>query len=207
MHVSSCPILVPKSLPTRFALPRLSFGNHAQFRYYPQPITGEASMPFRGPFRGKYTKLRVRSLGKELGIDSAGYFDTDALVLRNFEELFNIPLGIRCAARYLWTGRRQKVRCHFPTLVSWLFGLLKKVRGYEAKVGNGQLPSRTSRASVFEFVYFGAKVLRLPYVYNANIVVKERSLEMWEELKEEARVIHYSVIEPSVSNIDPENQR
>ncbi|THU94321.1 hypothetical protein K435DRAFT_900510, partial [Dendrothele bispora CBS 962.96] len=54
----------------------------------PQLITGEASMPFRD----RYTKLRIRSLGKEPGIDSAVYFDTDALVLRNSKELFAIPL-------------------------------------------------------------------------------------------------------------------
>ncbi|THU78123.1 hypothetical protein K435DRAFT_876979 [Dendrothele bispora CBS 962.96] len=45
----------------------------------------------RARLRGQYTELRIRSLGKELGIDSASYFDTDVLVLRNFEELLNIP--------------------------------------------------------------------------------------------------------------------
>ncbi|THV04808.1 nucleotide-diphospho-sugar transferase [Dendrothele bispora CBS 962.96] len=157
-------------------------------------------------FRDQYTKLRIWSLGEELGIDSAVYFDADTLVLRNFEEPFNIPWEFGATPDIYRPGDDRGFAITFNAGVLAFRRSKKTFEDMKQKLETANYPLEQAEQA-FLNLYFGAKALRLPYVYNANIVVKERSLEMWEELKEEARVIHYSVIEPSVSNVDPKNQR
>ncbi|KAF9494085.1 hypothetical protein BDN71DRAFT_1449412 [Pleurotus eryngii] len=45
-------------------------------------------------------------------------------------------------------------------------------------------------------LYFGAKAARLPYIYNAFIAIKKRSPVVWEELKDELAIVHYTDHKP-----------
>jgi len=46
-------------------------------------------------------------------------------------------------------------------------------------------------------LYFGGKGVRLPYAYNGNMVIKERSRALWDELMEsDMRVLHYTLVKP-----------
>jgi len=146
-------------------------------------------------FKDQYTKLAIWSLGEELGFDNAVYMDADTLVLRNFDELYNFP---------------------------WEFGAgldvfqPSDVRGFSVNYNAGVLVFRPSRSTFedmkskwetanfplgfaeqsFLNLYFGGKGVRLPYAYNANMVIKERSTELWAELMDDMRILHYTTVKP-----------
>lgn len=50
--------------------------------------------------------------------------------------------------------------------------------------------------SAFLNLYYGAKAIRLPYAYNANLAIKLRAPILWQELRSERRIAHYTMIKP-----------
>ena len=44
--------------------------------------------------------------------------------------------------------------------------------------------------------YFGAQSVRLPYAYGGNLVIKERSPEMWKAMQSDMRIVHYTLVKP-----------
>ncbi|KAK7462725.1 hypothetical protein VKT23_007312 [Stygiomarasmius scandens] len=158
----------------------------------PPPHNGKG---IHARFRDQYTKLTIWSLGEELGIDTAVYLDADTLVLRNFDELFDIPWEFGATPDIYRPGDDRGFAITFNAGVLAFRPSKRTFEDMKRKLETANYPLEQAEQA-FLNLYFGAKALRLPYVYNANIVVKERSEEMWEELKEEMRVIHYSVIKP-----------
>ncbi|KAJ8515755.1 hypothetical protein ONZ45_g6861 [Pleurotus djamor] len=52
--------------------------------------------------------------------------------------------------------------------------------------------------------YFASKRVLLPYAYNAGIVIKRRSPALWDELKTNAKIVHFTNVKPYlVENQDP----
>ena len=49
-------------------------------------------------------------------------------------------------------------------------------------------------------VFFGADAVRLPYAYNGNLALKARSRGVWEGIRKEMRVVHYTIVKPFVSH-------
>jgi inositol phosphorylceramide glucuronosyltransferase 1 len=45
-------------------------------------------------------------------------------------------------------------------------------------------------------LYFGADVIRLPYVYNANLAIRERRPAIWYAVRDEIRIAHYTSRKP-----------
>ncbi|KAF5336680.1 hypothetical protein D9758_015685 [Tetrapyrgos nigripes] len=144
-------------------------------------------------FVDQYTKLRIWSLGEKLGFDSGVYLDADTMVRRNLDELFDLP--------WEFGATPDVYRDNSKFVITFNAGVLAfkpSTRTFEemrAKLETASFPLAEAEQA-FLNLYFGAKMVRLPYAYNANIVVKERSLKMWEELKDTMKVIHYSVIKP-----------
>jgi glycogenin glucosyltransferase len=47
-------------------------------------------------------------------------------------------------------------------------------------------------------LYFGGTCMRLPYIYNANLAIKDRSPILWQRLTDEMRVVHYTTMKPFI---------
>jgi len=144
-------------------------------------------------FRDQYTKLRIWSLGDELGIKSAVYLDADTLVLRNFDELFDLPWELG-ATTDVYTDNRGFA-------ITFNAGVLAF---RPSKATFEKMTSRMEAANypleqaeqAFLNLFFGTKVLRLPYMYNGNLALKHRSSEVWKEVADEMRVVHYTIVKP-----------
>ncbi|KAK7461688.1 hypothetical protein VKT23_008116 [Stygiomarasmius scandens] len=146
-----------------------------------------------GRFKDQYTKLRLWSLGEELGIKSAVYLDADTLVLRNFDELFNIPWNFGAITDTYGDDRGFSISFNAGVLA--FRPSRKTFEDMKSRLETANFPLGEAEQA-FLNLYFGAKVLRLPYVYNSNLAVKYRSTEVWKEMKDEMRVIHYTLIKP-----------
>ncbi|KAI0714181.1 hypothetical protein C8T65DRAFT_694919 [Cerioporus squamosus] len=143
-------------------------------------------------FVDQYTKLRLWQLDKD-GARGVVYLDADTLATRNFDELFALPHSL-AAVPDVYTNRK----------------------GFALQFNAGVLFLRPSTAVFWKIVetiptahywrheaeqallnaFFAKDVVRLPYAYNANLAIKARSPRMWEGIKEEMRVIHYTMAKP-----------
>jgi len=45
-------------------------------------------------------------------------------------------------------------------------------------------------------VYYGHQVIRLPYVYNANLAVKSAGRKFWEAIQDQMRIVHFTLTKP-----------
>ena len=145
-------------------------------------------------FVDQYTKLQVWALDK-LGIAAVLYIDGDTLVRRNTDEIWSV-LGTT----------------NFAAVPDIFMGNLAFSLSFNA----GVMLLRTSSA-VFEDmiskintipydhgyaeqgflnVYYSANVMRLPYVYNSNLAIKRRSPKMWEAMKPDMAIVHYTLDKP-----------
>ena len=64
-----------------------------------------------------------------------------------------------------------------------------------ARIASARYPALEAEQA-FLNVYFGAEAARLPYAYNANLAIRERTPALWAALQREARVLHFTKIKP-----------
>ncbi|KAF7378330.1 Glycosyltransferase family 8 protein [Mycena sanguinolenta] len=143
-------------------------------------------------YKEQYTKLHIWTLDKQ-GVDSAVYIDADTLVLRNFDELFNLPFNF-AAAPDVRLGRRG----FDITFNAGVLAFRPSSAVYEdmrTKVEVAKYPLQEAEQA-FLNLYFGGTVLRLPYIYNGNLAIKMRNTILWRRLVEEMRVVHYTLAKP-----------
>ncbi|KAI0045248.1 glycosyltransferase family 8 protein [Auriscalpium vulgare] len=150
----------------------------------PPPHDGHDIVP---RFSDQYTKLNLWKLDS-IGVERVVYLDGDTLVRGTFDELFEMP---------------------------WAFGAVPDVydnSGFKLAFNAGVLTLRTSTPEfermtarldearyapqqaeqAFLNVYYAADAVRLPHVYNGNLVIKERSPELWRALKRDMKIVHYT---------------
>ncbi|KIP05293.1 glycosyltransferase family 8 protein [Phlebiopsis gigantea 11061_1 CR5-6] len=170
--------------------------------FVPQPVeriappdNGRGMNPH---FADQYTKLSLWTLDTSpQPITSLVYLDSDTLVLRNFDELFTLPYTFAAApdvyldARGFTTGFNAGVMLLKPD--SRLYRQLR------ASVPAARFP-REMAEQAFLNQFFATDVLRLPYAYNGNIALKQRSRGVWDGIRAEMRVIHYTIVKPFVSH-------
>jgi len=65
------------------------------------------------------------------------------------------------------------------------------------RIGTAEYPLNQAEQA-FLNLFFATNALRLPYAYNANLAIKERSPAMWEGMKDEMRIVHYTLVKPFV---------
>ncbi|KAJ6467762.1 glycosyltransferase family 8 protein [Mycena sanguinolenta] len=150
-------------------------------------------------FMEQYTKLHIWKLDKN-GVDSAVYIDGDTLVLRNFDELFDIPFHF-AATPDVYLGRRG----FDVTFNAGVLAFRPSSAVYDdmrLKIETAEYPLQEAEQA-FLNLYFGGTALRLPYVYNGNVAIKMRSPLLWQRLVDEMRVVHYTVEKPFL--LDPEH--
>ncbi|KAH9027572.1 glycosyltransferase family 8 protein [Lactarius hengduanensis] len=154
----------------------------------PPPHDG-AGIGYR--FGDQYTKLRLWTLD-QLGIQRVVYLDADTLVRRNFDELFDLPCPF-AAVPDVYGNSGFKL--HFNAGVLVLHTSSATFDTVRARIADARFnPSQAEQA--FLNVYFGADAVRLPYAYNANLAIRERSPALWDALRDEMRIVHYTVPKP-----------
>ncbi|KAI0063801.1 nucleotide-diphospho-sugar transferase [Artomyces pyxidatus] len=141
-------------------------------------------------FVDQYTKLNLWKLD-QLGIERAVYLDADTLVLRNFDELFDIPFAF-AAVPDVWD---VQFLLGFNAGVLVLRPSTDVFAHMMATLGEARFPLKDAEQA-FLNLYFGADVVRLPYVYNGNLVIKERSPVMWQAMHDSVKIVHYTVPKP-----------
>ncbi|KAJ7769149.1 nucleotide-diphospho-sugar transferase, partial [Mycena maculata] len=111
-------------------------------------------------FMDQYTKLNVWTLDNKMGIDSAVYLNADALVHRNFDELFANPFNF-AAVPNVYTGKFSLL-FNAGVLAYWPSSTVTEYPLAEAE-------------QAFLNLYFGGTCMLLPYIYNANLAIKGQS--------------------------------
>ncbi|GLB39799.1 putative glycosyl transferase family 8 [Lyophyllum shimeji] len=145
-------------------------------------------------FVDQYTKLNIWGLDKHR-VEQAVYLDADTLVLRNFEELFDVPFNFAAVPDIYGDKRGFTVNFNAGVLVfrpsSTVLETMKE------KLETAQYPLKQAEQSFLNLV-FSATALRLPYAYNANLAIKRSSPAMWKGMRDEMRIVHYTLTKPFV---------
>lgn len=155
----------------------------------PPPHDG-AGIGYR--FVDQYTKLHLWSLDAVLGVQRVVYLDADTLVRRNFDELFDLPFPF-AAVPDVYGDSGFKL--HFNAAVLALHTSSATFESVRARIADARF-SPLEAEQAFLNVYFGADAVRLPYAYNANLAIRERSPALWDALRDEMRVVHYTLPKP-----------
>lgn len=145
-------------------------------------------------FKDQYTKLNIWSFD-QLGVDSLVYLDADTLVRRNFDELFDSPFNLAAVPDVYGADDPRGFSITFNAGVLALRPSSAVLRDMIQKIETATYPLKQAEQA-FLNLYFGAKALRLPYVYNANLSIKDRSPELWKGLTDEIRIVHYTAVKP-----------
>ncbi|KAI0246850.1 nucleotide-diphospho-sugar transferase [Lactifluus subvellereus] len=146
-----------------------------------------------GPrFVDQYTKLQLWSLDTVLGVRRVVYLDADMLVRRNFDELFDLPFPF-AAVPDVYPNSGFKLQFNAGMLA--LHPNSSTFESMRARIGDARFPAEEAEQA-FLNVYFGADAVRLPYVYNANLAIRERSPALWDAMRDELRVVHYTMPKP-----------
>jgi glycogenin glucosyltransferase len=155
----------------------------------PPPHDG-AGIGYR--FVDQYTKLHLWSLDNLLGINRVVYVDSDALARQNFDELFDVPFPFG-AVPDVYGNTGFKLVFNAGVLV-----LQPNQTTYESMLSRihdaRYAPGEAEQA--FLNLYFGADAVRLPYVYNANLAIHERSPMLWDAMRDDMRIVHYTSPKP-----------
>ncbi|OCH90582.1 nucleotide-diphospho-sugar transferase [Obba rivulosa] len=149
-------------------------------------------------FLDQYTKLRLWTLDQH-GIKSIVYLDADTLALRNFDELFSLPYTFAAVPDIFLDYRGFILNFNAGVLI-----LRPSTVVFEdmlGKLSKADYP-RHMAEQAFLNQYFAANAVRLPYVYNANLAVKQRKQSVWEDVWPQARIVHYTLVKPFLDDAD-----
>ncbi|KZP20529.1 glycosyltransferase family 8 protein [Athelia psychrophila] len=151
-----------------------------------------------------FTKLQI--WGLDSIVERVVYLDADMLVMRNFDELFALPWDFGAVPDVYTNGRGFDTTFNAGVLAlrtsSHALEEMRRVLGdlnEEAKEGRASIPPAEAEQA-FLNAYYAADVVRLPYVYNANLAIKQESPVLWDTMvaKKEIRVVHYTLVKPFV---------
>jgi len=160
----------------------------------PHPVSfihPPANKALSGHYRHQYSKLNLWGLDT-LGIKSAVYVDADTLVRKNFEVLFTLPWNVAAVPDVFDT-------------VGFVVGINAGVLFF--RPNSATFDDMISKLAVAEYppnyaeqtflnIYFGSQMDRMPYTFNANLAIKQRSATLWASLQDEIRIVHYTTVKP-----------
>lgn len=141
-------------------------------------------------FLDQFSKLHVWTLD-QIGVKSLVYLDADTLVRRNFDELFSLPFTFGAVPDVF----KERFTLNFNAGVLFVRPSTKVFDNLVAQIANADFPPVDAEQSYLNH-YFGAEVVRLPYVYNANLAIKARTRKLWDGMEAEQRVVHFTLIKP-----------
>lgn len=160
----------------------------------PPPQNGSGITP---RFLDQYTKLTLWTLDAlPEPVRALVYIDADALALRNFDELFSLPFAF-AATPDVYTDARG-FTTNFNAGVMFLRPDSGLFRAMLDALPDARYP-HTMAEQAFLNQYFATDAVRLPYAYNGNLALKERSPHVWSGIQSEMRIIHYTLIKPFIT--------
>jgi hypothetical protein len=144
-------------------------------------------------FVDQYTKLHLWSLDSLLGTERVVYADSDALAWQNFDELFEMSFPFGAAIPHVYGNTGFKLPLNAGVLAlrpnQWTFlSMLGRLDDARYRPGEAE--------QAFLNLYLGADVIRLPYVYSANLAIRERSPAIWYAVRDEMCIAHYMSRKP-----------
>ncbi|KZT05387.1 glycosyltransferase family 8 protein [Laetiporus sulphureus 93-53] len=145
-----------------------------------------------------YSKLNLWTLS-ESGIKAVVHLDADTLVMRNFDELFSLPYNFG-AAPDVYVGLHG-FAVEFNTGVIFARPSMDVFNDMINKMQTATYDA-IQADQAFLNQYYAADAVRLPYAYNANLAIKKRKPEMWQDLKGRARIVHYTLVKPFLAEAD-----
>lgn len=157
--------------------------------HIPPPNNGAGIWP---AFADRYTKLRVWTLD-QVGIKSAVYIDADTLVVKNFDELFELPFVFAAVPDVWLDGRGFSVG--FNAGVMAFKPNSEVFKDMLSKVEDAKFDREEAEQSYLN-LYYGSQVVRLPHIYNSNLAIKARSRGYWAAMQEQMRIIRYTLAKP-----------
>lgn len=170
-------------------------------------------MPFISPphdgrginhrFDDQYTKLNIWGLD-EMGVKRAVYLDADTLVRQNFDELFDSPYDFAAVPDVYEPSDHRGFTISFNAGVIAFRTSTEVLNEMKRKLETAVYPPSEAEQA-FLNVFYSASALRLPYAYNANLAIKTRSATMWESLKKEMRIVHFTLVKPFLIDFTPES--
>ncbi|TFY81886.1 hypothetical protein EWM64_g2123 [Hericium alpestre] len=148
-----------------------------------------------GPrFGDQYTKLALWKLD-QIGIEKVVYLDGDTLVRRRFDELFAMPFDFAAVPDIY--GDERGFALSFNAGVLALRPSTAVFENLFARMEEAVYPPIMAEQAYLN-LYFGAEVVRLPYIYNANLAGKIRSRKLWDFMNQSdaLRIVHYTTPKP-----------
>ena len=144
-------------------------------------------------FVDQYTKLTLWTLDTlPEPVRALVYLDADMLVLANIDELFSLPYNFAAVPDvYFTTDINAGLLFIRPS--SAVYDAMR------AALGVARYPRGFAEQALLN-VFFAADMLRLPFTYNGNIAIKDRTPAMWEGIRDDMRIIHYTDVKPFVSH-------
>jgi hypothetical protein len=156
-------------------------------------VIPQLGKPARDPkFRPLFTKLRVWNMTDTC--DRVVMIDLDALVIKNFEELFDLlPEHIKFAAtpdnvygKYVFDINAGIFVCkpdreEFETLLA-------------ARNQSKANPNWSEQGYLNEF--YKMHMLRLPFIYNGNTAIFKHNREDWDKMIDDLKIIHHTISKP-----------
>jgi inositol phosphorylceramide glucuronosyltransferase 1 len=181
-------------IPERLSPRTLCLVSAAGWTLYPVPLiqpphNGKGMIP---GFVDQYTKLNIWTLD-QIGIKSLVYIDADALVRKNFDELFALPYNFAAVPDVFMDSQSFTVGFNAGVLfvrpnTTVFFDMLSKLE-------TANYPLKYAEQA-FLNLYFGVQALRLPYSYNGNMIIKKRDRKVWEALVGDMCIVHYTIKKP-----------
>ena len=145
-------------------------------------------------FLDQFSKLRLWTLDAR-GFRAVVYLDADTLVRRPLDELFRLPHAFAAVPDVYAGARAAGYGLAFNAGVLVLRPDSALFADMLAKSASARYPALEAEQA-FLNLYFGAEALRLPYAYNANLAIRERTPALWDALQTEMRVLHFTKIKP-----------
>ena len=119
--------------------------------------------------------------------------DADTLVRRNFDELFSLPFNFAAVPDVFPDGKGFTLG--FNAGVLFLRPSTPTFNSLVAQIATADFPPEDAEQSYLNH-FFGAEAVRLPFAYNANLAIKRRSQKLWEGIKAEHRIVHFTLVKP-----------
>ena len=148
-------------------------------------------------FKDTFTKLFMWKLD-ELGVKGLVYLDADTLVRRNFDELFLLPFNFAAVPDIYLDQRGFTIA--FNTGVLFVRPDTAAFRDLVERINTAEYPHAEGDQGYIN-AWHGADAVRLPYVYNGNLAIKQRNPSLWQSLQSELRIIHYTLVKPFWRNV------
>ncbi|KAH8111456.1 nucleotide-diphospho-sugar transferase [Phellopilus nigrolimitatus] len=137
-------------------------------------------------FLDQYSKLQIWGLDK-IGIKSY------TLVRRNFDELWALPFTFAAVPDIY--GDNRGFTLSFNAGVMFLRTSSEALADMLDKICTAAYKHKDAEQG-FLNTYFAVHVVRLPYIYNANLALKRRNADIWHAIEKDMRIVHYTLVKP-----------